>query len=164
MRLPSFQIRQQNAMIISIGLLFCFIFSLLIALHAWYQDWQLTQIKVVPPLLTSKNDMAALITAIPEVHLFGQTINNAQVPVSSLQLKVTGIVSTDDNKGAGSKVYISAEGQPGKIYKTGEIVSHGVKVYEISKNTVILENNGKLEKLPLVREKLQFKSRPASPQ
>jgi hypothetical protein len=59
--------------------------------------------------------------------------------------------------GSISKAYISISGQPGKIYQIGDNLPYGVKVYDITPDTVILENDGHLEKLPLPREKLLFK-------
>ena len=64
----------------------------------------------------------------------------------------------DSNRsGPVSKAYISIDGQPSKIYQVGESLPSGVKVYDITPNEVVLENDGNLEKLPLPREQLKFK-------
>ena len=100
-----------------------------------------------------------MIASIPDEHLFGKAFSKSgDVPITNLQLRVTGIVKVqDEENGSYSKAYISISGQPSKIYQVGDSLPYGVKVYAISHDTVILENGGRLEKLPLPREKLVFK-------
>ena len=139
--------------------LLCFTFFY--ALWQWRADWHLTHGETHPTLLTTTGDTAAtLIAAIPNEHLFGKSFSGGNVPITNLQLRVTGIVkqNTEQNHGY-SKAYISMSGQPSKIYQAGDNLAYGVKVYDITPDTVILENDGHLEKLPLPREKLQFKMR-----
>ena len=83
----------------------------------------------------------------------------SQMPVTNLQMRVTGIVKMSGQSNS-SKAYISVEGQPGKIYQEGDDLPNGVRIYTISDDAVILDIDGRFEKLPLPREKLQFKSRP----
>jgi len=101
-----------------------------------------------------------MVTHLPEHHLFGQSFSNGSVPMTSLQLRVTGIVKLEHEiNGALSKAFISLAGQPSKIFRVGDKLPYGVKVYDITPLAVILENEGHLEKLTLSREKLQFKQR-----
>ncbi|EKD71207.1 MAG: hypothetical protein ACD_46C00246G0006 [uncultured bacterium] len=124
----------------------------------WRNDWIIAHQEIVNTSLSTIDDTQEMIASIPKAHLFGQSFTNGEVPISSLQLRVTGIVKIDpeqeDNK---SKAYISIQGQPSKIYEKGDDLPYGVKVYDITSDAVILENNGHLEKLPLPREKLEFK-------
>jgi hypothetical protein len=130
-------------------------------LWQWKNDWKLAhQQNTGVPRIAMTNDTAALITALPDHHLFGQSFSNGSVPITSLQLRVTGIVKLEQEiNGALSKAFISISGQPGKIFRVGDKLPYGVKVYDITPLAVILENEGHLEKLPLSREKLQFKQR-----
>lgn len=150
---------QRTMMGICIGLAALFGFTLLFTLWTWYEDWQLAhQMKARAMAIASNDETTNMIIAIPEAHLFGQT--DGDMPITSLQLRVTGIVKTgDEQDGSASKAYISISGQPSKIYKLGDDLPYGVKVYEITPDSVILENDGKLEKLPLPRERLEFKPR-----
>lgn len=134
--------------------------TLIYALWQWGSDWTLahkTQTKA--PIQVKTDETADIIAALPDEHLFGQSFSkNGELPITSLQLRVTGIVKiqTQGNHSV-SKAYISIAGQPGKIYQTGDTLPYGVKVYDILSDAILLENDGQLEKLPLPREKLEFK-------
>lgn len=129
-------------------------FTFIYDVWQWRDDWVL--INKAPPALPADDDSASmnLIARIKDAHLFGLSIAGGNMPVTNLQFVVTGIIKTEDGS---SKASISIAGQPSKIYQTGDGLPYGVKVYEITPDTVILENDGRLEKLPLPREKLQFK-------
>lgn len=155
--LKNIQITQRMMLgaIAAIGVCACLMFGY--AAWGWYQDWVIAH-QPVKATVSSIDDTQALIASIPDAHLFGQSFRDGDVPISSLQLQVTGIVKMDDEtSGRSSKVYISIQGQPSKIYEKGDDLPYGVKVYDIAPDTVILQNNGKLEKLPLARPKLEFK-------
>jgi len=100
------------------------------------------------------------------LRLFGNTYSkNGDVPISDLELRVTGIVKVENETvGSASKAYISISGQPSKIFQVGDSLPYGVKVHDISFDAVILENGGHLEKLPLPRETLEFKPREVKPE
>ena len=130
----------------------------------WRADWQVAhQVVTAKPVLKLTNAHVSLINDLPKAHLFGQAFSKGQVPTSNLQLRVTGIVKADQSPlGAfskASKAYISIAGQPSKIYHIGDDLPYGVKVYDITTNMVILQNDGRLEKLPLPREPLAFKAK-----
>src|SRR5204863_5740463 len=112
--------------------------------------------QAVPPLTFPETDQVShLIASIPQNHLFGKS--EKQLPITNLQMTVTGIVKMSEP--SASMATISINGQPGKIYKVGDDLPYGVKIDSISNDAVILENEGHFEKLPLPREKLQFKSK-----
>jgi hypothetical protein len=80
------------------------------------------------------------------------------VPITSLQLRVTGIIKLDNEAtDATSKTLVSIAGAPSKIYKVGDHLPLGVKIYAITPTAVILENSGQLEKLLLPRASLHFR-------
>lgn len=138
------------------------IFLVCYSLWRWHSDWAIAfNMPVTVPTLNATDETATMIAAIPSDHLFGKIFsNNGEVPISDLQLRVTGIVkTTHEENTSDSKAYISISDQPSKIYQAGDSLPYGVKVYEITSDAVMLENNGKLEKLPLPREKLQFQPR-----
>jgi type II secretory pathway component PulC len=154
---------QRMMMGICLGIAILFGFTLLYTIWCWYDDWQLAhQANTQSVRVATTDETTNMITAIPDAHLFGQT--DSEMPITSLQLRVTGIVKKNDAQtGSVSKAYISISGQPSKIYQTGDDLPYGVKVYEITTDSVILENDGKLEKLPLPRERLEFKPRYQEP-
>lgn len=133
--------------------------TLLYVLTSWIQDWRLAHQAVVSNLKLDSGANAQLIADIPNQHLFGLS-PTGDMPITNLELRVTGIArEADAQRDNTSKAYISIAGGPSKIYQVGDNLPDGVKVYDITPDTVILENGGKLEKLPLPREKLQFKPR-----
>lgn len=130
------------------------------AISRWQADWAITHPKVAPSSPLLHNNTMALLAALPDKHVFGQNLSGEGVPVSNLALRVTGIVKIESEDGAGpSKAYISISGQPSKIYQAGDSLPYGAKIYDITSDAVILENDGQLEKLPLPREKLHFRER-----
>jgi type II secretory pathway component PulC len=148
-----------GACLLSAGLV---AFTGIYTLTQWVGDWTLAHPQPAnKPAIAATNESAALIAAIPDAHLFGKSFSDTgNVPITSLQLRVTGIVDIDDGEGgSASKAYISIAGAPSKIYQVGDSLPYGVKLYSISADTVMLENDGKLEKLPLPREPLAFKPR-----
>jgi type II secretory pathway component PulC len=125
----------------------------------WRNDWILVHHSPIsPPTLAKSNQENDIINTLLDRHLFGKPAapSLSNVPISSLQLSVTGIIKTNNGQ---SKVSISRAGAPSKIYKIGDVVTSGVKIYDITADTIVLENDGRMEKLPMVREKLQFKPR-----
>lgn len=128
----------------------------LIALR-WRADWQWSHQHPVQTASTVNPSTAAtLIAALPEQHLFGQSIATGILPISNLQLKLVGIVKMNDASYA-SKATISVAGQPDKIFRVGDRLPYGVIVYDITPDSVILQNDGHLEKLTLERQQLIFK-------
>lgn len=124
----------------------------------WYLDWQLAHQTAATPTRTD-NASNRMIASLPNQHLFGIAATG-DMPISNLELRVTGIVRQQDNQNTNiSKAYISISGAPSKIYQVGDSLPDGVKIYEITPDTVILENAGQLEKLPLPRGRLTFKPR-----
>jgi hypothetical protein len=127
-------------------------------LAQWRDDWKLTH---QPNTSTEQfgNKTMSMIAAIPGDHLFGKSAGG-KIPISSLELRVTGIVKVEDEHGNEvSKAYISQAGQAAKIYQIGDNITDNVKIHSISADTIILDNGGELEKLPLPREPLVFKPR-----
>lgn len=137
--------------------------TLLYAFWQWHADWELAHRTPPQQTLADKNNTSQMIAAIPEKHLFGLSMTKlGEVPLSNLQLRVTGIVKAEgEGPEAVSKVYISLSDQPSKIYEVGDALpSTNVKIYSITPTMIILENEGRLEKLPLPRPPLQFKPLP----
>ena len=133
--------------------------TLIYVVFTWYQDWQLAH--QIPPTTLKQDENASvqMIAGIPNQHLFGLSATG-DMPITNLQLRVTGIArEADQHQENISKAYISISGSQSKIYKVGDILPDGVKIHDITPDTVILENAGQLEKLPLPREKLIFKPR-----
>lgn len=129
---------------------------------AWQKEEQMAQPAAVN--FTSNNQLLTELAKLPEQHLFGQyglTTQTSLLPVTSLQIKLIGIIHAIPAEF--SRVIISEAQQPGKIYQVGDILpSSGVKIYAITQQGVILNNGGRLEKLPLQRSALQFQGMPKS--
>lgn len=130
----------------------------------WRSDIKLTQSHLHQnENLSSANDrLAKLILELPQWHIFGKygvVAESAILPVTSLQIRLIGVIkSTPDMF---SRVIISESNQPGKIYSVGDTLSsYGVKIYAITSEGVVLDNSGRLEKLPLQRTPLMFQGMP----
>jgi hypothetical protein len=147
--------RTMMGICIGLAMLVCITFTY--SAWQWRSDWVLAHEDTARMPVIAKNDTNNLIASIPENHIFGKAMS--QMPITNLQMRVTGIVKMSGQSGA-SKAYISVEGQPSKIYQVGDDLPNGVTINTISGDAVILDIEGRLEKLPLPREKLQFKSRP----
>lgn len=100
----------------------------------------------------STDNVAERVAQIPKWHLFGEygvAQKSAVLPITSLQIVLTGIVKGEPE--SVSRVFISEGGKPGKVYQVGDVLESGVKVYAITEDSVVLQNGGQLEKLPLRR-------------
>ena len=108
------------------------------------------------------DQLAKRIASIPQWHLFGQYgAQSAILPVTSLQIHLVGVIKATPEKF--SRVIISESNQPGKVYQVGDLLSAtGVRIYAISPEGVVLDNSGRLEKLPLQRTPLVFQGMPKS--
>lgn len=127
----------------------------------WYSDNKLTKTQAIVTDLPHSVQGPDLIQQIPAWHLFGNAAkptDTSILPITSLQLRLIGIVhAVPENK---SSVMISEANQVGKVYLVGDMLPVGVKVDAITEDGVILENAGRLEKLPLQRQPLSFQQMP----
>lgn len=143
------------------GIAFFVLVTLIFNAQQWRADWQLTHAIVTPLSLPTLNQSAALIESIPSLHVFGKSLATvSDVPISSLELRVTGIAKSTSSGTTASKAYISISNQPSKIFHVGDSISSSVKLYDVVDDAIVLENKGQFEKIPLVRNKLEFKPRP----
>jgi type II secretory pathway component PulC len=128
-----------------------FLVTLIKTGDAWYQDFVITHSQSRTHV-ASKDNMMQMIAQIPEEHLFGKVGLNGSVPITSLQLRLIGVIKSDPENF--SRVIISESGQPGKVYGIGDSLPSGITINSIVDDGVILENDGRLEKLPLQRSPL----------
>ncbi len=125
----------------------------------WHRDYLLAQTAVTTKMAQPASDQTiALIMQLPDQHLFGASGQAADLPITSLQLHLVGIVKADTE--SASRVIISEAGQPGKVYQIGDSLTSGVHIKAITADGVILENGGHMEKLPLSRPPLTFQGMP----
>jgi len=153
---------KQLGLAVSIVLSVILLATLLNILFTWHSDFMLTHKKVITTAIPISNEASQLILQLPSLHLFGQSNEEdaAFLPITSLQLHLTGIVKVDqDNL---SKAIISESGQPGKVYAVGDVLTAGIKINAVNDSGVVLEHGGRLEKLPLARPALSFHDLPPS--
>lgn len=93
----------------------------------------------------------ASIQNIPEWHLFGQATDEKNIPLTTLNLQLLGVFY---QPGHDSAVIISDAGQPGKLYKVGDGIPEGASLVKILQYSILLNNNGRIERLPLSVKKL----------
>jgi type II secretory pathway component PulC len=135
-------------------------------LVAWRGDYYLTHPvrKPAPSQANATNQLNTQIAAIPGLHIFGAygvADRSSLLPVTSLQIKLVGIIKSAPEKL--SRVLISESGQPARVYQVGDALpTTGVEISAITSDGVVLDNSGRLEKLPLQRSSLQFQGMPKS--
>ncbi|MCD6039388.1 MAG: hypothetical protein K0S27_788 [Gammaproteobacteria bacterium] len=122
----------------------------------WHGDYVLahaqTTIKSFPSLT---NHIGELIMQIPDRHLFGMSGKRAAgLPITSLELRLVGVVQ--GNSESASRAMISEASRAAKIYHVGDSLTPGVYIKAITPDSVILENDNHIEKLPLLRPPLRF--------
>lgn len=147
----------------SVVMLFLMSFWLLVlcveTVSQWHADDLLIQQKTVAPV--SSTTLLSTIEQIPERHLFGKLgATEGYLPITSLQLRLVGVILASPEQF--SKVIISEQGGPGKMYQLGDSLPCGATVETITDDGVVLGNGGHLEKLPLHRARLQFQGQPTS--
>lgn len=138
------------------------IYLLITTLITWRADFLILHGQQPITQTAAKDDMTKWIASIPQQHIFGapgQMEQQKVLPVTSLQLRLMGVIKADPEKF--SRVIISEGGKPGKVYGIGDTLpASGVRINAITPDGVILENGGRLEKLPLARQPLQFQGMP----
>ncbi|OGT58997.1 MAG: hypothetical protein A3F43_02675 [Gammaproteobacteria bacterium RIFCSPHIGHO2_12_FULL_42_10] len=129
-------------------------FSALYIFRHWAHDIYLIQ-NTLPFAIpkTSQDTLEQTITALPNGHLFGSVQSHIEsAPISQLPIRITGIVQIIDRHAhVASKAYLSVNGERDHLYQVGDRLQNGVMVYEVTKDTVIFENHGRLEKIVLQR-------------
>ena len=141
----------------------CMGLLLLWLLFTTLANWRHDFVLIHPQKIESKNvlvgdELNKLIENIPSDHIFGQSGTGAHLPVTSLQIRLVGVIKAVPE--SFSRVIISEGGKPGKVYKVGDRLSSGVIINAITSDGVILDNGGRLEKLPLQRPPLLFQGKP----
>jgi type II secretory pathway component PulC len=149
------------ALILILG---CVLFlSVINVLKTWYDDFHLAK-NPVANVISVNDEMdkqTQLIAEIPSTHIFGlATEADDFLPITSLQLRLTGIIKNTET--TQSKVIVSEAGRPGVVYGMGDTLTSGIKINAINVDGIVLEHEGRLEKLPLVRTPLQFQETPTS--
>jgi type II secretory pathway component PulC len=138
------------------------IWALIGMLSNWRADYKMAYQPLTSAGAANLADETSQIDVIPAQHIFGSapTEDTDFLPVTSAQLHLTGIIKNEDNQL--SRIIISEAGQTGKVYSIGDEVISGIKINAINDDSVVLEHNGRFEKLPLVRTRLNFKEMPQS--
>lgn len=138
---------------------FLIILIAILSIYHWRRDYQLAHKPMKSSEIGPQNvNVDELIASIPQDHLFGYSGATESLPITSLQLKLVGVVKAEPEKF--SRVIISEGGKSGKVYRVGDTLTGGVKINSITEDGVILENEGRFEKLPLRRAPLQFQGMP----
>ncbi|HEU5281373.1 MAG TPA: type II secretion system protein N [Gammaproteobacteria bacterium] len=134
-----------------------------LGLNTWVSDWALIHQAPMVAAIPHENSNT-LQKHIADAHLFGRNLSaDGDVPVTNLDCRVTGITKIFNEHGSDvSHATISIAGAPDKRYQVGDALPDGVKIVGIESNAVILENDGRLEKLPLPRTTLVFQPRSSS--
>jgi type II secretory pathway component PulC len=96
----------------------------------------------------SQESQTNIVAAASNLHLFGHSLSTSKdIPLSALNLKLTGIFFGDTEKD--SKASIIYNEQAEKLYGINDTLPNGVVVERIFPNEVIIKYNGELQKLTL---------------
>lgn len=148
---------------LSLGLGLLLTITIFLGLQSLASDWSLTH-QTTTLTITPPESNAALQADIINSHLFGQNLTaDGNLPVTNLDCRVTSISKVFNEKGEDiSRATIAIAGNGDKMVQVGDALPDGVKIVSIESNAVILENDGRLEKLPLPRTQLTFLPAPRS--
>lgn len=95
-----------------------------------------------------------VLPVIADLHLFGAYSGvNTALPVTQLQLTLLGTIVMVDSPSF-SHAIISAASSPAKVYQVGDMLPGNVKITQINRDSVVLNQNGSLQQLLLPIEKL----------
>lgn len=105
----------------------------------------------------SQQRQAARLDSVSDMHLFGvaktDQIQQQNIKKTQLRLSLHGVFASTDPAQAVA-IISQSKGEAGKAYKVGATVPGGAVVHQVKSNEVILKRNGRLESLPLPRERL----------
>lgn len=118
----------------------------------------------VQPVSAPTNLPAVSTPDLGQLHIFGEyqieseagvanemnALNEA--PVTSLNLKLTGVFVSSDEADASAVISSGSQGE--RLYAVGAKLPGGVKIYKILADRVILEHNGSFEVLLLPKHEL----------
>jgi type II secretion system protein C len=138
------------------------IYSLVSMLSDWHADYKIAHQPIAATSSGNLSNATSQLDVIPTQHIFGSAATEDAdfLPVTSAQLHLTGILKNSDDQS--SRIIISEAGKTGKTYSIGDEVISGIKINAINDDSVVLEHNGRFEKLPLVRSHINFKEMPKS--
>ena len=127
---------------------------------AWYSDYALTHAPQAVASDQSVDLSLQRIAQIPEQHVFGiSPIEDTDfLPITTLQVHLTGTATATDKQE--STALISQSGKLSRVYRVGDELTSGISINAINADSVVLEHNGHLEKLPLDRAPLIFQDLP----
>ncbi len=127
-----------------VGLLFSTVKAL------WFSHKTLVK-TITTPTITHQ----PLASSLPSMHLLGNSgANFNDLPLASLALQVQGIFM--NQQASKSRALISMTGQAPQMYNVGAMLPGNVKIYKITKNSVIVSHNNQLEKLPFSLQGINF--------
>lgn len=142
----------------------CLLFSSAVV-SGWrvWSTWHALQLPAVPVPVQPANPPRVAYQQVAEAHLFGRATadNAAALPETHLQLELTGLLA-EEGASSPAMAIISVPGQAGQVVRVGDTLPSGVRVNAITREAVILENGGHLERLILQRSPLEFERRPES--
>jgi len=91
-----------------------------------------------------------LVSSIPEWHLFGVApIVQENLVETRLQLDLNGIMTGKDKEN--TFAIIGEPGKDQKLYRAGDALPGGAVLYQIDIHGVIIQYNGELQQLPLLK-------------
>lgn len=116
-------------------------------------------VKMDADLLLVNSQTIQPIPQVGSLHLFGvyQMHDASVLPIAQLGLTLQGILYATDSKN--SQAIIAAASGTAKTYKIGDNIN-GATIKQILQTDVILESGGILQRLPLIRPKLDLANMP----
>ena len=157
--------RKKYALLASSSAMLLVVLSSLVSAQLFWQAYSYWLISTTAASKTtiSPSKKTALTIApnyandISNAHLFGRTMiaeevdlsTAVNIPTSMLEVVIKGILSLDD--GLRSMAILSVENAADKVYKTGDTLTKGYRVHQITPNGLVADHNGRLEMIRLPR-------------
>lgn len=152
-------IKQLNTPLIAAAVIFCVSIGLLWTAwnsvqSIWFSPVNTTSEHYMPPQRIN-------VGQLPTDHLMGASASTlGDLPLASLGVTLIGIFAGNQNN---SIALIALSGGQSKIYRVGDNLAPNVSIEKILPYSVIVKHNGRLEKLTMPIQPLQFSEQlPAS--
>lgn len=138
----------------------------MLAVLAWLGTnifWTLTTTDVLPHAMVMETNPQQAAQLLAGRHLFGEAVSAEAVAVTSLDIRLTGVIATQQ-PGKTAMAFLALEGKPAMAVREGDEVAPGITLQRILPRQVELRRGGQTQILMLPQPKPSSPPSQALPQ